>query len=97
MRKELFGRISRGHYAGGEAFTFAVNLGPETWANIYDFVGAFDPNPAAPIVATFGGVAAWIESDGAGEWADQIGDFLKNCWNNETDMFTVGPDAWHQP
>ena len=62
------------------------------------FMGGFDPNPAAPIAATIGGFAGWlVNPEGASDWAEQTGEGLKDWWNSETDMFSVGPSAWGQP
>jgi hypothetical protein len=56
------------YYAGGEVFNAATSLSPEFWGEIDDFVGGFDPNPAAPFAATVGGITGWAVSGGAADW-----------------------------
>jgi hypothetical protein len=45
---------------------------PEVISNTVDFLSSFDPNPAAPLAVTFGGMAGWVESGGLDDLVDAL-------------------------
>jgi RHS repeat-associated protein len=49
-------------------------LSPEFISNAIDFVASFDPNPAAPLAPTIGGVLGWMASGGARDLVDALVD-----------------------
>jgi hypothetical protein len=65
-------------YSTGLGFAYD----PEVVSNVVDFIGALDPNPAAPLSGTFWGFAGWVESGGFDDLVDQTQESLNNWWND---------------